>query len=432
MRKWCIALYYNEPLASRMRPGTIDDIVGQDKVIGPHSALYKSIKNGFMPSLILYGPPGTGKTSIAFAIANSTKKDFIALHAGSAGKKEIEDVIHESKLTRNTLLFIDEIHLLNKTQQDALLKALEDGTFVLIGATTENPFHSVRGAILSRMGQIKELTMLDAASIKKLLIKALKDKDKGMGELSIIISDEQLDLISNSTGDARAALTLLETVVYSSDRDEEGNYIVTTESVQEIIKNRGFRHDKKGDIYYDLLSAFQKSIRGSDVDAALYYLARLLEGGDLVAIARRLLVIAYEDIGLANPELCARILPAIETVERLGLPEGRIPLSVVVIELCLSPKSNSAYKALDKAIHLVKNDRQYDIPKHLRDAHYQGAEALGNGLTYKYPHDYPTGWVKQDYMPEEILSLKFYKPKSSGQEKYYEKTYEKLNELKKK
>lgn len=425
-------VYINEPLASKMRPEFIEDIVGQEKVIGKTSALYKSIQNGFIPSLILYGPPGTGKTSIALAIANSTKKDFTALHAGSAGKKEIEDVIYESKMTRNTLLFIDEIHLLNKTQQDTLLKALEDGIIVLIGATTENPYHSVRGAILSRMGQIKELALLDSVSIKKLLIKALNDDKRGLGDLNVNISDEQLDLISNSTGDARAALTLLETIVYSSERDEIGSYIVNTESVKEIISNRGFRHDRKGDIYYDLLSAFQKSIRGSDVDAALYYLARLLEGGDLVAIARRLLVIAYEDIGLANPELCARILPAIETVERLGLPEGRIPLSVVVIELCLSPKSNSAYKALDKAISAVKNESSYDIPKHLKDAHYDGAAKLGNGLSYKYPHDYSNGWVKQEYLPKELLNSRFYSPKSSGQERYFEKTYEKLNELKNK
>ncbi|MGE7836869.1 replication-associated recombination protein A [Viridibacillus arvi] len=424
-------MYLNEPLAYRMRPYKIEDIVGQEKIIGSSSTLYKSIKNGYIPSLILYGPPGTGKTSIAFAIANSTKKDFTALHAASAGKKEIDDVIYESKLTRNTLLFIDEIHLLNKTQQDALLKALEDGTIVLIGATTENPYHSVRGAILSRMGQIKELSILDSISIKKLLKKALNDEKRGLGELNIKISDEQLDLISNSTGDARAALTLLETIVYGSDRDEIGQYIIETANVMEIISNRGFRHDNKGDIYYDLLSSFQKSIRGSDVDAALYYLARLLEGGDVIAIARRLLVIAYEDVGLANPELCSRILPAIETVERLGFPEGRIPLSVIVIELCLSAKSNSAYKALDKAINVVKNKSSYDIPKHLKDAHYNGAAKLGNGLTYLYPHDYPNGWVNQDYLPKELLNSIFYKPKSSGHEKYLEKTYERLNELKK-
>jgi len=423
-------MLFNEPLAYRIRPTVIEEIIGQDAVIGPNSTLYKSIKNGFIPSLILYGPPGTGKTSIAFAIANSTKKDFTALHAATAGKKEIEDVIYESKLTRNTLLFIDEIHLLNKTQQDALLKALEDGTIVLIGATTENPYHSVRGAILSRVGQIKELSNLSTDSIKKVLKNALSDEKKGLGEFKILISDEQLDLISNATGDARSALTLLETIVWGSDRDDIGQYIVETDTVKEIIASRGFQHDKKGDVYYDLLSAFQKSIRGSDVDAALYYLARLLEGGDLLAISRRVLVIAYEDVGLANPNLCAQVLPAIQTVERLGLPEGRIPLSVITIELCLSAKSNTAYKALDKAINTVKNERAFDIPKHLKDSHYDGATKLGNGLSYLYPHDYPNGWVNQVYLPKELLETRYYDPKFGGHEKLLGMTYQRLKDLK--
>lgn len=424
-------MYQNEPLAYRMRPRTIEDIVGQEKVIGPQSSLYKSIKNGYIPSLILYGPPGTGKTSIAFAIASSAKKDFTALHAATAGKKDIEDVIYESKLTRNTLLFIDEIHLLNKTQQDALLKALEDGTISLIGATTENPFHSVRGAILSRIGQIKELSPLSAEAIEQLLQKALQDEKRGLGELDIDISPEQLALISQATGDARAALTLLETTVMGADRGETGQYIVDTDMVKEIITNRGFRHDNKGDIYYDLLSSFQKSIRGSDVNAALYYLARLLEGGDLVAIARRLLVIGYEDIGLANPELAARVLPAIQTVERLGLPEGRIPLAVITIELCLSAKSNSAYKALDQAIAHVKSGKVSDIPKHLKDAHYAGATTLGAGNGYSYPHDYPNGWVQQQYLPDDLVGSVYYEPKQSGEEKRLAQINERLAALQK-
>lgn len=420
-----------EPLAQRMRPTTINEIVGQENVIGPKSTLYKMLKNGHTPSLILYGPPGTGKTSIAFAIANSSKKDFYALHAATAGKKDIEDIINDAKLTRNALLFIDEIHLLNKTQQDALLKALEDGTIILIGATTENPYHSVRGAILSRVGQIKELSNLNADSIKMVLKNAIADEKRGLGEIKVLISEEQLELISNATGDARSALTLLESIVWGSDRDEMGQYIIETDTVKEIIASRGFQHDKKGDVYYDLLSAFQKSIRGSDVDAALYYLARLLEGGDLLAISRRLLVIAYEDIGLANPELCARILPAIQTVERLGLPEGRIPLSVVTIELCLSAKSNTAYKALDRAINTVKNQRAFDIPKHLKDSHYEGAAKLGNGLTYIYPHDSQNGWVKQEYLPMELMGTTYYEPKFGGHEKILGMTYQRLDELKK-
>ena len=313
-------MFQTEPLSHRMRPKTIDDVVGQDHVIGQNTALYRMIQNGHVPSLLLYGPPGTGKTSLAFAIAGSTKKDFYALNATSAGKKDIEDVINEARLTRNAILFIDEIHLLNKTQQDFLLKTLEEGVFTLIGATTENPFHSVRGAILSRIGQIKQLKQLTPSAILKLLKKALADESDGLGKQNVMISDELLKRIANTTGDGRSALTLLENIVWASEKDKEGNILVTEDTVVECIQKKGFTHDNKGDIFYNLLSSFQKSIRGSDTNAALHYLARLLEGGDLVSLCRRLLVIAYEDIGLANPELCARILPAIESVVRLGLP----------------------------------------------------------------------------------------------------------------
>lgn len=421
---------YHEPLAERMRPRTIDEIIGQDKAIGPKSTLYKMIQNGHTPSMILYGPPGTGKTSIAFAIANSSKLDFHPVHAATTGKKDLDDVIQNARLTRNVLLFVDEIHLLNKTQQDALLKALEDGTIILIGATTENPYHSVRGAILSRVGQIVQLSNLQPAAIKQLLKRAMTDESRGLGKYEMNLTEEQLDIISNTTGDARSALTLLESIMWGSDRDETGRFIVETETVKEIIESRGFLHDKKGDIYYDLLSAFQKSIRGSDVDAALYYLARLLEGGDLVAIARRLLVIGYEDIGLANPELAARVLPAIQTVERLGLPEGRIPLATITVELCLSPKSNTAYKALDAAIQYVQNERAHDIPGHLKDGHYEGAKKLGHGVSYLYPHDFPKGWVAQQYLPDELQGKSFYNGKQVGEEKRLAMTYEKLQQLK--
>lgn len=423
---------YHEPLAERMRPRTIDEIIGQDKAIGPKSTLYKMIQNGHTPSMILYGPPGTGKTSIAFAIANSSKLEFHPVHAATTGKKDLEEVVQNARLTRNVLLFVDEIHLLNKTQQDALLKALEDGTIILIGATTENPYHSVRGAILSRVGQIVQLSNLQPLAIKQLLNRAIRDESRGLGKYEMELTDEQLDLISETTGDARSALTLLESIMWGSDRDETGRFIVKTETVKEIIESRGFLHDKKGDVYYDLLSAFQKSIRGSDVDAALYYLARLLEGGDLVAISRRLLVIGYEDIGLANPELAARVLPAIQTVERLGLPEGRIPLATITAELCLSPKSNTAYKALDLAIHTVQNERAYDIPSHLKDSHYEGAKKLGHGMSYQYPHDYPSGWVAQQYLPDELVGKMFYSGKQVGEEKRLVLTYEKLQQLKQK
>lgn len=425
-------MFQSEPLAYRMRPKTIDEIVGQDDVIGPKTALYRMIQNDHVPSILLYGPPGTGKTSLAFAIAGTTKKEFYALHATTAGKKDIESVIEEARLTRNALLFIDEIHLLNKTQQDALLKALEEGIFTLIGATTENPFHSVRGAILSRMGQIKQLKHLSSDAIITLLKRALQNPSDGLGKMNIFMPDELLKLIAETTGDGRSALNLLEDIIWASEKGDDDQIIVTEDTVKQCIENKGFSHDNKGDIYYHLLSGFQKSIRGSDVNAALHYLARLLEGGDLVSIARRLLVIAYEDIGLANPELCARILPAIQTVERLGLPEGRIPLSVVTVELCLSAKSNSAYKALDKAIDDVRRGRTGDIPDHLKDAHYQGAAKLGHGKGYLYPHDYPNGWVNQQYLPNEIKDTTYYEPKDSGEEKRLHQIYQRLNELKKK
>jgi len=421
-----------EPLAYRMRPEKIEDVIGQEDVIGEHTPLYKMIKQNHVPSMILYGQPGTGKTSLAFAIAGSTNQDFYAINATTASKKDIEEIIAKAKMSGGAILFIDEIHRFNKSQQDYLLKALEEGVITLVGATTENPYHSVNNAIRSRCGQIKQLSLLDQDAIMTLLHQALDDDMKGLGHLSINISDEQLQQIASVTGDARTALTLLEDIVFASDQDENGTYIVHHDTVSYCIKNKGFSHDKKGDIYYNLLSSFQKSIRGSDVNAALHYLARLLEGGDLEAITRRLLVIAYEDIGLANPPLTARVLPAIQSVERLGLPEGRIPLSVVTVELCLSPKSNTAYKALDQAITHVQKGITDDIPDHLKDTHYQGAQDLGHGLEYKYPHNYQGSWVYQEYLPERLKDAKYYKPKEIGEEKRLAQTYEKLNSLKEK
>ena len=422
---------YYEPLSHKMRPTVIEEIVGQQHIIGPQSPLYKMIQNGHVPSLLFYGEPGTGKTSLAYAIAGSTKKDFYALNATTAGKKDVENVIEEARLTRNALLFLDEIHRFNKSQQDSLLKALEEGVFTLIGATTENPFHSVNGAIRSRCGQIKQLKPLSADDIKTLIRRALTDEVKGLGKLHIQMDERMIAAIADTTSDGRTALNLLEDIVMASDRDEDGKVLVKLETVEQCIENKGFTHDKKGDIYYSLLSSFQKSIRGSDVDAALHYLARLLEGGDLVAICRRLLVIGYEDIGLANPELSARVLPAIQTVERLGLPEARIPLAQITIELCLSAKSNSAYKALDAAIADVRKGKTGEIPMHLRDAHYQGANELGHGVGYKYPHDYPNGWVNQTYLPKELENVQYYQPKNAGEEKKLLLIHQRLEQLRK-
>ncbi|GEL77490.1 replication-associated recombination protein A [Tenuibacillus multivorans] len=421
-------MFHTEPLAYRMRPERIEEVVGQDEIVGVDTPLYKMIQKGHVPSMLLYGEPGTGKTSLAFAISGSTNKEFYAINATTAGKKDVENIINEARMTGDAILFIDEIHRFNKSQQDSLLKALEQGVITLIGATTENPFHSVNHAIRSRCGQIKQLKPLTKEAIIELLNRALSDQEKGLGSLNVHIDDSLIELISDTTGDGRTALSLLEDIVYASDETEDGIQ-VTKETVQYCIRNKGFSHDNKGDIYYNLLSGLQKSIRGSDADAALYYLARLLEGGDLEAISRRLLVIAYEDIGLANPQLCARVLPAIQSVERLGLPEGRIPLSVVAVELSLSPKSNTAYKALDKAIKHVQKGVTGDIPVHLKDAHYQGAKELGHGLEYKYPHNYPNSWVYQEYLPESIRNMNYYQPKELGEEKRYKNVYEKLDHL---
>ncbi|RFU71619.1 replication-associated recombination protein A [Peribacillus saganii] len=424
-----------EPLAFRMRPTNIDEIVGQKEIIGKHTSLYKMIKNGYVPSMLLYGEPGIGKTSIAYAIAGTTKIPFFALNATTAGKKDVEAVVDETRLTGKVILFLDEIHRFNKAQQDYLLPHVERGDIILIGATTENPFHDVNPAIRSRCGQIKQLTRLPVDDIKELLTRALHDEKKGLGQENVQISDEQITKIAfGSNGDARKSLTLLESIIYSSSR--EGNiYVVEDETIDDMIGNVGVYGDKKGSNFYNLLSSLQKSIRGSDVDAALYYLAHLLETGDLTAVNRRLLVIAYEDIGLANTAVGNNVLAAVTASERLGLPEARIPLSVAVVEMCLSYKSNSAYKALDMAINDIRTGHVGDIPKHLRDGHYAGSKVLGH-VGYKYPHDYPIGtfggWVQQDYLPDNLKGTKYYRPIEAGEEKRLAAIYQKLEEFRKK
>lgn len=417
-----------EPLAYRMRPTNIDEVVGQKEVIGKETSLYKMIHNGYVPSMLLYGEPGIGKTSIAFAIAGTTKLPFIALNATTAGKKDVEAVVDEARLTGKVILFLDEIHRFNKAQQDYLLPHVERGDIVLIGATTENPFHDVNPAIRSRCGQIKQLSRLTTEDIAELLNRAIKE-EKGLGKLSIQITDEQIKKIAFGTnGDARKSLTLLESIVYSSDKEND-TYVVTDETVTQMIEKVGVYGDKKGSHFYNLLSSLQKSIRGSDVDAALYYLAHLLEAGDLVAVNRRLLVIAYEDIGLAKTSVGNNVLAAVTASERLGLPEARIPLSVAVVEMCLSSKSNAAYKALDTAIADVRSGRVGDIPMHLRDGHYAGSKVLGH-VGYVYPHDHPIGtfggWVNQAYLPENLKGTQYYQPTEAGDEKKLGAIYEKL------
>ncbi len=424
--------FIEEPLSYRMRPRNIDEIVGQQHIIGKQTPLYKMIQNGYVPSILLYGPPGVGKTSIARAIAGTVDRPFEAVNATTAGKKDLEDAVENAKAEGNLILFIDEIHRFNKLQQDYLLPHVERGLITLIGATTENPFHDVNPAIRSRCGQIKELKPLSPQDLEELLWRALSDKERGLGKMAIDISAEAIQLIARSTnGDARSALNVLEEVVQASKINGSESITVQIEFVKECVENKGFSHDKKGDLYYSLLSCLQKSIRGSDVSASLHYLARLLEGGDLTSICRRLLVIAYEDIGLAAPEVGVHTVSAIEAVERLGLPEARIPLANIVIEQCLSPKSNSAYKAIDLAIEDVKKGEVYEIPMHLRDAHYKGAAVLGHGISYKYPHDYPNSWVKQQYLPEELKDKQYYVPKENGHEKHFSKVFERLEYLKK-
>lgn len=416
-----------KPLAFRMRPENIDEIIGQEHLVGKGKMIERMVKAKHLSSMILYGPPGIGKTSIATAIAGSTKTAFRKLNAVVNNKKDMEIVAEEAKMSGKVILILDEVHRLDKAKQDFLLPYLEDGKIILIGATTSNPYHAINPAIRSRC-QIFELKPLEADDIKTALERALKDEKKGLGKYRAVISKEALmHFASSCAGDVRSALNALELAVISTDPDENGEIHVTLDTAEECLQKKSFVHDKDGDAHYDVLSAFQKSIRGSDVNAALHYLGRLIEAGDLISINRRLLVIAYEDIGLASPQAGARTLAAIEATERLGLPEARIPLANAVIELCLSPKSNSAYKALDAAITDIRSGKSGEIPAHLKDAHYKGAEKLGRGIDYRYPHDFENGWVKQQYLPNSLKNKKYYDPKQTGKfELSLSQIYEKL------
>lgn len=422
----------NEPLAYRMRPKNIDEIAGQQHIIGEKTALYKMIKNGHVPSMLLYGRPGVGKTSLAHAIAGTSGLPFIALNATVSGKKDVERVVDEARVTGKVILFLDEIHRFNKLQQDALLPHVENGSIVLIGATTENPFHDVNPAIRSRCGEILQLNGLETEDVAGLVRRALADKERGLGRMDVRITDEQIvRLAEGAGGDARKALTLLESAVLASD-EEDGTTTVEDAVIHSLIGRSGVFGDKKGSHFYNLLSALQKSVRGSDADAAVFYLAHLLESGDLTAVCRRLLVMAYEDIGLARPEVGAHVLAATQAAERLGMPEARIPLSVAVIEMCLSEKSNSAYQAFDAAASRIHAGDTGDIPSHLRDAHYAGASALGH-TGYKYPHDTPLGefggWTSQQYLPDKVADERFYEPVIAGKEKKMAGIYKKLKQF---
>jgi putative ATPase len=402
------------PLASRMRPEKLEDIVGQQHILGKNKLLYRAIKADKLSSIIFYGPPGTGKTTIAKVIANTTNSDFKQINATVAGKKDMEEVIKEAKdnlgmYGKKTILFVDEIHRFNKSQQDYLLPYVEDGTIILIGATTENPYFEVNSALISRstIFQLKELSRDD---IKILINRAISDDVKGVGSYGANITQEAIDFLADvSGGDARTALNAVELAVLTTDRSDDGIIHITEQVIEECVQQRNPRYDKDGDNHYDTISAFIKSMRGSDPDAVVYYLARMLTAGESVDfIARRIIICAAEDVGLSDPMALQVAVAAADAVHRVGMPEGRIPLAEAALYVAKAPKGNAAYKAINKAMDFVKNEQPYPIPSYLKDSHYGGAEKLGNGIGYKYPHDYENHYVEQVYLPEEIKNIRFF------------------------
>lgn len=410
------------PLASRMRPTTLDEVVGQQHIVGKDKLLYRAIKADKLSSIIFYGPPGTGKTTLAKVIAHTTSAEFMQINATSAGKKDMEEVVEQAKnnqgmYQKKTILFIDEIHRFNKGQQDYLLPFVEDGTIILIGATTENPYFEVNGALLSR-SVIFELKKLSTDDIKVLLNRALNDTEKGMGAYNAQIDDDALDFLADvSNGDARAALTAIELGVLTTDRSDDGIIHITIDVASECIQKRVISYDKKGDNHYDTISAFIKSMRGSDPDAAVYYLARMLYAGeDVKFIARRIMILASEDIGNADPMAMVVAASAAAEVERVGMPEAQIILSQAVTYMACAPKSNASYNAISAAMSCVKQTKTPAVPAHLQDAHYGAAEKLGHGVGYKYAHDYPNHYVKQQYLPDGLTDRVFYKLTDIGYE----------------
>lgn len=411
------------PLAARMRPTTLDEVVGQQHIIGKDKLLYRAIRADKISSVIFYGPPGTGKTTLAKVIANTTSAEFTQVNATVAGKKDLEEVIQIAKDTlgmygKRTILFIDEIHMFNKGQQDYLLPFVEDGTIILIGATTENPYFEVNGALISR-SQIFELKPLETEDIKALLIKAVTDENKGMGAYRAQIDADALEFLADMAGgDARHALNAIELGVMTTERSEDGWIHITIEVAQQCIQKRVIRYDKTGDNHYDTISAFIKSMRGSDPDAAVYYLAKMLKAGEEVAfIARRIMICAAEDVGNADPNALVVATNASLAVERLGMPEGRIVLAQAATYVACAPKSNSCICAIDAAMETVEQTGNLPIPTHLQDAHYKGAAKLGHGDGYRYAHSYPKHYVEQQYLPYELTGKEFYRPSGNGYEK---------------
>ena len=411
------------PLANRMRPKTLEEVVGQQHIIGKDKLLYRAIRADKLSSVIFYGPPGTGKTTLAKVIAGATKAEFVSINATAAGKKDMEAVVEQAKNSlgmygRRTILFIDEIHRFNKGQQDYLLPFVEDGTIILIGATTENPYFEVNGALLSR-SVIFELKSLDKEDIRILLRRAVTDEERGMGAYHAVLEPDAEDFLADiSNGDARAALTAIELGVLTTERSEDGKIHITLDVAQECIQKRAVRYDKMGDQHYDTISAFIKSIRGSDPDAAVYYLARMLYAGeDIRFIARRMMISATEDVGNADPNALNVAVSAALAVERIGMPEARIILAQAATYLASAPKSNASYLAVDRATECMKQTMTAPVPVHLQDAHYKGSEKLGHGLGYLYAHNYPNHYVEQQYLPDALKDEVFYEPTEIGYEK---------------
>ena len=421
-----------QPLAYRMRPRVLSEVVGQQHLVGEGKIIHRMVTAKMLSSMILYGPPGTGKTSIASAIAGSTKYAFRTLNAATDTKKDLQIVAEEGKMSGTVILLLDEVHRLDKTKQDFLLPHLESGRIIMIGATTENPYISINPAIRSRT-QIFEVTPLSEKEMTTAIQYALADKERGLGNEAIELDDNALQHLARSTnGDLRSALNSLELAVKSTPKNEQAVIHITLPIIEECLQRKAMTHDKDGDAQYDVISAFQKSIRGSDVDAAMHYLARLVEAGDLFIICRRLMVIAYEDIGLANPQAAARTVTAVQAAEKLGFPEARIPLAQAVVDLCLSPKSNSSYLAIDAALADIRKGRIGQIPDHLRDSHYQGAKELNRGVGYQYPHDHALAWLPQQYLPDGLTNRKYYQPKETGRyEEALSKRYQQLEQWKK-
>lgn len=411
------------PLASRMRPTSLDEVVGQQHIIGKDKLLYRAIMADKISSIIFYGPPGTGKTTLAKVIANTTSAEFTSINATAAGKKDMEQVVENAKNIRGmygkkTILFIDEIHRFNKGQQDYLLPFVEDGTVILIGATTENPYFEVNGALLSR-SIIFELKLLSQDDIKTLIRRALTDSAKGLGSYGAVIDDDALDFLSDmANGDARSALTAIELGVLTTEPSADGKIHITLSVASECIQRRVVKYDKSGDNHYDTISAFIKSMRGSDPDAAIYYLARMLYAGeDVKFIARRIMICAAEDVGNADPQALQVAVAAAQAVERIGMPESQIILAEAANYVACAPKSNASYLSIDAAMHMVASGQTPPIPVHLQDSHYKSAGKLGHGIGYQYAHDFKNHYVAQQYLPDALVGTRFYEPTDMGYEK---------------